>query len=820
MSAELRAARDELVDNRSVRGAAFGRALADVLDAALVESAASIEGPDHWALLALGSYARRELCPGSDVDVTLLHTGGRRARSLADDASQLWYPMWDAGFVLGHSVRTVKEAVALADAETDALTALLDMRLLAGDASLAGELVDKVRQLAPRRRSRLVETLASAAQERFVAPGPIAEMLAPNLKDGAGGLRDVHAAGWVGWALAPPPSPGPPGVAQPTAADGDGWRGGTAVLVAQGYLRADDVAQLAFHRDQLLDARVALHRVTGGRSDQLPLQEQDAVAELLGVPDADALLHELGAAARSVAWITADLWRRLRSTERGPRGRGSGERLVGAPVVVRDGRTALARDAVVDTDAVLALAARTAELDVPIDRDALEQIAQLPSVAWTPRARDDFIALLAAGRGTVAVFETLDHIGLLVRLLPEWARVRARPQRNAYHRYTVDRHSVEAVVECAAMLVPVTPAGEGFDGDVARHAPRDVLLLSALLHDIGKGTPGDHSVVGVEIARSVASRIGLGPEATDSLAWLVRNHLLLADTATRRDLSDEQTIARFAGEVGNLATLDALYALTLGDSRATGSSAWSSSKASLVRELYAKAAGWLIDGALVTADDATELLERTAEVRSVRATAVEWFDVADEMLEIVAVAPDVTGMLARVAGALALHGFDIVDAAAVTDDDGMAVERFRGRDRFGRLVGGGRDEATATLLAALGGDAAFDVQLRERARRYRHPVHRQDARDVRVVVDLDASATATVVEVHAPDDVGLLARIADVFASLRLDVTRAFVSTVGDRVVDVFYLRDITGSKVTDVARVAALRTTVVTRIGAELAVG
>ncbi len=154
-------------------------------------------------MLALGSYARRELCPGSDVDVMLLHTGGRRAGALTDDASKLWYPLWDAGFVLGHSVRTVKEAVSLADGDLDALTSLLDTRLLVGDADLALDLVERMRALAPRRRGRLIDDLASGASERLVQPGPIAEMLAPNLKDGGGGLRDVQAPGWVGWVLGP-----------------------------------------------------------------------------------------------------------------------------------------------------------------------------------------------------------------------------------------------------------------------------------------------------------------------------------------------------------------------------------------------------------------------------------------------------------------------------------------------------------------------------------------------------------------------------------------------------------------------------------------
>ena len=170
------------------------------------------------------------------------------------------------------------------------------------------------------------------------------------------------------------------------------------------------------------------------------------------------------------------------------------------------------------------------------------------------------------------MFEALDHVGLLVRLLPEWERVRARPQRNAYHRFTVDRHSLEAVAESVAILDDDTDDG-AFDRDVAQRAPADVLTLAALLHDIGKGTPGDHSVVGVDLARSVATRIGLGDDATDQLAWLVRHHLLLADTATRRDLDDDATISRFAAEVRDSERLDLLYALTLGDSRATGSAA-------------------------------------------------------------------------------------------------------------------------------------------------------------------------------------------------------------------------------------------------------
>ena len=538
-------------------------------------------------MIALGSLARGELCPGSDVDVMLLHSrkAGRGSSRLADDASAIWYPLWDAGFVLGQSTRTVNEAVAVADEDTDALTAQLDMRVVAGNAELAAQLVARMRQLGIKRRKRLLDFLAGAAKERFERPGPVAEMLEPNLKDGAGGLRDIQALGWAGLTLDP--------VGNEVAR---GWEGGVATLVARGYLRPDGPERLARARDVLLDVRVALHRVTGRRSDQLTLQEQDAVADLLGIGDADLLVREIADAARAVVWITADAWARLASTEKGPGGRGSGVRVVGDGLVVRDGRVALQIDEPLDATHVLRVAEKAAALDVPIDPDTLERIAGLHDVEWTPEARDAFIGLLAAGRPTVAVMETLDQIGVLVRLLPEWEYVRARPQRNAYHRFTIDRHLLEAVVECARLLAP-EPGRNGpndaavdaaFDADIARRCRLDLLLLGGLLHDIGKGRPEDHSEIGARLAGEIARRIGTDEHGVALLEWLVGNHLLLAETATRRDLGDEMTVVHFGREVERPEKLDLLYAVTIGDSRATGPAAWNSSKAALVRDLYVK----------------------------------------------------------------------------------------------------------------------------------------------------------------------------------------------------------------------------------------
>jgi len=822
-SSTLRAARQELVAATSLRGSSFGRALSNLIDHTLVDATLGFGSRPGWALVALGSYARRELCPGSDVDVMLLHAGGRRASALRDDAARLWYPLWDAGFVLGHSTRTVREALSVADQELDALTSLLDTRLLAGDETLLDELMAKVRRLAPKRRNRLIVDLARGAADRQERPGPVAEMLAPDLKDGAGGLRDIQAPGWIGWALGP--DPGGPGATHGSG----GWSIGIATLVALGYLRDEDRKRLRETRELLLDARVALHRVSGGRSDQLTLQDQDAVAALLGVADADALVRGLGEAARAVVWITSDLWSRLRALARGAATR----------------YVSLDAGGAVDAATVLELAAQAAREHVPIDRDSLDRIAALEEVEWTPAARAAFIELLSAGHGAIPVFEALDHVGLLVRLLPEWEHVRARPQRNAYHRFTVDRHSLEAVAECVEIL-----RADDFDGEVARRARSDLLLLGAFLHDIGKGRPGDHSEVGAATAAALATRIGLDAYGTSVLVWLVQNHLLLADTATRRDLSDELTITRFARAVGDSERLDLLYALTIGDSRATGPAAWSSSKAALVRELFVKTDSLLEEGVISSASAALHraelatligpaadeyldampasyttafpaaVLARHRELIEARELAVEWDEAAVDHrgLRCTVVAPDRTGLLATVAASLSLAGFDITAAAGYTHHDGMALEVFAGIDRFGRLGDAPRRADVAhTIEAALSGDFPLEDLLRERTRRYRPATVHVSARDVRITVDNDASAFATVVEVHAPDDVGLLARVAAVFADLGLDVSLAIVSTLGDRVVDVFYLRDATGQKLGDRLAIDSLRATLLARLTTEV---
>ena len=791
----LRTARERVVANIGLRGVAFGVALSDACDETIVESAAALAIKGKWAVVAHGSYARRELCPGSDLDVVLIHAGGARG-SVADAAARsLWYPFWDAGFTLGQATRTPKEALALADDEIDAMTALLDLRVVAGDAEFAYDLRDRARALAAKRRSRVMPVLAAASNERYTRPGPVAEMLEPNIKDGAGGLRDLHTLTWAGWMMGPP--------------------GGLEGMVAAGAIDEADVAVLQLANARLLDVRVALHRVTSGRSDLLTLQEQDAAAQLLGMTNADALLRSLSDSARQVGWISREAWTRLESGRQGPRGRvAPRDRPFGSSVVVREGRAVLLADAAVTITSVFELAAAAAETGSTIDRATLARIGVVDGdVAWSPEDRSAFFRIFRAGRPAVAVFEALDHVGALVRLLPEWEHVRALPQRNAYHRFTVDRHLLEAVVECAGILDE-----ESLDGEVARRTRPELLLFGALTHDIGKGLLGDHSEIGAAHAAQFARRIGFDDHGVEVVAWLVRNHLLMADTATRRDLADHETILRFGRAVHDTERLDLLYALTIGDSRATGASAWSSGKAALCRQLFHETDALLERGVVgsTTADERRAVLARRSDLLAAGELAVVWDQRDDGMLECTVVAPDRRGLLAAVSGVLTLVGFDIQGAAGFGDPDTeMALEVYRGFDRFGRLDDAGRRDFVTMLRSTLAGALPLAERLSERVRRYRSatPV---TARHVEVQVDLDASASATVIEVHAPDEVGLLASVAAVFADLDFDVSVALVATSGTRAVDVFYIRDAQGAKPTDPLLLDRLRSTVIARLTSE----
>jgi [protein-PII] uridylyltransferase len=440
-----------------------------------------------------------------------------------------------------------------------------------------------------------------------------------------------------------------------------------------------------------------------------------------------------------------------------------------------------------------------AELDRPIAKGSLYRLADRmapPSDPWTPATRDALVALLALGAPAVDKIESLDQHGLLVRLIPEWAAVRNKPQRNAYHRFTVDRHLLEAASLAAGLTDTVDRP--------------DLLLVGALLHDIGKGFPGDHTEVGMEVVQRLATRMGFAPEDVDVLVDLVRYHLLLPDTATRRDLDDPTTIDRVARAAGNRTTLHLLAALTEADSRATGPSAWGAWKAGLVADLVERADKVLQGEAAAPPPPDLLVAAHRGLIDEVRATGLP--SVSLQPPQVIVAAPDRLGLFSSVAGALALNGMD-VRAANVAGEAGVAVEVFTVEVARGTWPDTAklRDDLAAVLTDRL----ALGEQLSERERIY--PPRRRSAAHLPasdVSVDNDASETATVLEIRALDEIGLLHRITRALFEAGLDVVSARVSTIGEMVVDAFYVRESGGAKVVEPERLSAITAAVEEELG------
>ena len=754
---DFRTARAAILERPDVTAEALRAELASCADAWLGElfTSATDGAADGMALVAVGGYGRREPAPFSDLDLVLVHRDDRSADDVAKVADRIWYPVWDASVPLDHSVRTIADAVAVAGTDLRAALGLLDVRHVAGDATLSAELRERTLHAWRAAAAKRLPELVASTRQRAAQFGEAAFLLEPDLKEARGGLRD-HLA--------------------------------VRAVAATWVVDAPSYAVRSAYR-LLLDVRGELHRQTGRGSDKLLLQEQDGVAAALGYADADALLGTVYRAARAIAFSVDEAFRRIDAWLPSQRRRLPGRRRTPTAqrrpladgVIEQNNEAVLARDADPAGDPALLLrfAAAAAENNVPMAPHALERLAAesapIPE-PWPVNARNAFLSLLGAGRGTVAVMEALDQAGLVSRLLPEWEHVRFLPQRNPVHRFTVDRHLVETTVEAAAL---------------ARSVSRpDLLLLGALLHDIGKGMPGDHTDAGVALTSAVAPRLGLPPADVATVVSLVRNHLLLPDTATRRDLDDPKTARGVADAVGgSRTTLELLHALTQADAHATGPAAWSDWKAGLIADLVARTR------AVLQGEDPTSTMTLTPEQQDLAqrgVLAVIGERTADGSYAVTVTAPDRPGLFWRAAGVLALHRLDVY-AATATSVGPTALTLFTVAPRFGsapdwRLV---RDD----LHAALEGNLPLAQRLAEREQAYR-PKH--VTAPPRVFVLDDAAESATVVEVRAHDAVGLLHRIGRALESCGLDVRSARVSTLGAEVVDAFYVVNAGGRKVSD----------------------
>ncbi|MEY9994613.1 [protein-PII] uridylyltransferase [Streptomyces sp. V4I8] len=770
------AARLRLLTEEARSGPPRRTALAELTDEWLTGLfAAGAEGLRGVSLVAVGGYGRGELSPRSDLDLLLLHDGGD-AGAVAALADRIWYPVWDLGLALDHSVRTPAEARKTAGEDLKVQLGLLDARHIAGDLGLTAGLRTAVladwRNQAPRRLPELQELTAERAERQ----GELQYLLEPDLKEARGGLRDATilravAASW----LADAPREG-----------------------------LDDA------RRRLLDARDALHLTTGRATDRLALQEQDQVAAELGLLDADTLLRQVYEAARVISYASDVTWREvgrvLRSRAVRPRlramlggGKPTAERSpLAEGVVEQDGEVVLARAARPERDPVLPLraAAAAAQAGLPLSLHAVRRMAAavrpLPT-PWPAEAREQLVTLLGSGRPTVDVWEALEAEGLITRLLPDWERVRCRPQRNAVHIWTVDRHLIETAVQASEFTRRV-------------HRP-DLLLVAALLHDIGKGWPGDHSVAGEIIAKDVAARIGFDRDDVAVLSTLVRHHLLLVDTATRRDLEDPATVRSVAEAVGSQGTLELLHALTEADALATGPAAWSSWRGSLVADLVKRVAAVLAgddldepEAAAPTAEQERLAIEAMATGSPVLALRAQTESLTEEQppgdpeplgVELLIAVPDQPGVLPAVAGVLAMHRLTVrtAELSALDLPDGVEgsvlLLNWRVAAEYGSLPQATR--LRADLVRALDGTLDIAGRLAERDAAY--PRRRGVVPPPpRVSVHPAASRLATVIEVRAQDAPGLLFRIGRALEDASVRMRSAHVSTLGANAVDAFYV--------------------------------
>ncbi|MDA8046236.1 MAG: [protein-PII] uridylyltransferase [Actinomycetota bacterium] len=758
---ELRSAR---LEDRTRRGPDWCREWAAVVDTWLADLLASVAPePVGLALMAVGGYGRASLAPGSDLDLLLVHDG--RRKPIKGIADALWYPIWDAGQPLDHSVRTLKELRTAMDSDIKVGLGLLDARLVAGDPELAGAVSARVRDMWKTRAAKWLTELDGAVRGRHDRFGDLASLLEPDLKEARGGLRDIQQLR-------------------------------TLAQIAPVLDGLTDHRALRWAERLLTDARVELQRPTGSAGNVLLLQDQDLVAKALDIDDADTLMVAVADAARSIAWASDDGWRRIRSWLAGPKGRSGGGDLVLEPgIVLRDGEvTLLGRaDPAADTSLALRVAAASAERDVPIARatlDRLEQRSMAPEGVWPVAALNALLRLLGAGRPAIAAIEALDQQGVWLRYLPEWSPVRNRPQRNAYHRFTVDRHLLETVANASSLQSAV-------------HRP-DMLLLGALLHDIGKGQGGDHTDIGIEVVASLGPRLGLPPADVTTLQTLVRYHLLLPDVATRRDLDDPATATAVAGAVGDQDTLELLAALTRADSLATGPAAWGSWKAGLVDRLVDQVAATL-EGRPPPDTGGAEL---TGSERAILAGGE--LSVVYEEGRLRVGAPDQSGLLSCVAGVLTLSGVYVRSATTISDQlSGMALLRFEVSPAFDELPSW--DKVRADVAAALDGRMDVERLLEEREARYSRLQASTQARvpDARVIFDLESSPSSTIVEVRARDRGPVLYRVTRALSASGVSITCALVSTLGAEAVDVFYVGRPTGGRVDDPATLSQLEAAV-----------
>lgn len=705
------------------------------------------------ALAAVGGYGRGELSPGSDLDILILHNGKIAEEKLKAVVNDLLYPLWDRNSV-DHSVRTRSQTRDAAASDLRVATGLLDIRLIAGNANLVSAVQADSLEYWRRDAQRNLPELKKTLTARHDRAGELAYLLEPDLKEARGGLRDVQAL---------------------------------RAIAASGAVGVP-LEKISWAESTLSNVREALHTASGRGKDRLLFQEQDKVAKILNYKDADAMMGEVARAARSVVYLLDYTWHALE--HKGNDGFG---RFIRKPRLVNVAKnvSALNREIVIDQvasldeDPVVGLraAATAAQLGLPMSLDSCSELALalnngqgvMPN-PWPREARELLITLIGAGEAMVGIFETLDQEEILFHWIPEWRTVRSLPQRNALHRHTVDRHMVETAVHASKLTRKV-------------HRP-DLLLFAALFHDIGKGAEEDHSERGVRLIEPIARRIGFEDKDVETLKILVRHHLLLSSTATRRDLDDPATIQSVVASIPDANTLELLHALSIADGDATGSAGWSDWKATLVADLVSRArsaiAGIEVAQQPILTEEQIELAAK-GELRVNLENHASGYAVE-------VISPDKPGLLSIVAGVFNISRLDVKSARTKTMGSSAVMYWIVTPEPHA-------PEITQARLHHLIADALIDStdveeRILARAKAYAS-IPAIPVPDPEVEIFTDAATDATVIEVRSHDRPGLLFRIGSAITQSKIDIRSAIVTTLGAEAIDTLYVTELTGGALT-----------------------
>ena len=825
------------------------RVLYDYVTGKLYPLGSPSEG-ERLALVALGGYGRGELAPFSDIDLLFLLPYKMTPRS-EQVVEELLYFLWDLGLKVGQAVRSLDECIRLARADMVIRTSLLEARWLWGEQALYEELRQRYRREVERRAPvRFIESKLAERDARHQRLGGSRYALEPNIKEGKGGLRDLHTLFWI--------------------AKNHYHVDDIGRLVERGLFTKAEAQRFIKAQNYLWTLRCHLHYVAGRAEERLTFDLQKAIAPLMGytdhggLSDVERFMKHYFLIAKDVGNLTRIFCAALEMEyKRGSRFRQKAQNLIGARrrvggfpvegdrVTVKDGE-----DFKKEPVKLLRLFQVAQAHDLDIHPRALRWVTQNlklidRKLREDPQANRIFLQMLTSEKDPETTLRRLNEAGVFGRFVPDFGRVVAQMQYNMYHHFTVDEHTIMAIgilhaIEKGRLKEEAPIATEV----VHKVLSRRVLYVAVLLHDIAKGRGGDHSELGADVARKLCPRLGLSEEETETVEWLVRYHLAMSNTAFKRDIDDHKTIEDFAGIVQSLERLRLLLVLTVADIRAVGPGTWNAWKAALLRDLYWRTEDVLTGGFEAKGHEVriraakqalTEALSdwpkkeiethlrrgypsywlscdldtherharmvRAAELQK-RSLIVDWrIDRYREVTEVTIYTADHPGLFSRIAGAMAVAGASIDAARIFTLSNGKALDTFWIRSAQGGAFD--RSDHLARLASAI--EKALDGRLKVdqelAARRSKIPSRLAVFKvPPRVLIDNKASRRYTVIEINGRDRPGLLHQVTWALTRLNLIIHSARISTFGERVVDTFYVRGPLDDKIEDERRQSAIR--------------